>query len=91
MSRKKKKEGGSLPLASGGAGVPPGSIIITAIFNNNFTPPGADGKPKFGPRIDYIYVSPGVRVKNVKTWNDVRPGAQLYPSDHFPITADIVL
>lgn len=44
-----------------------------------------------GPRIDYIYVSPGVRVKNVKTWNDVRPGTQLYPSDHFPITADIVL
>ena len=36
-SRKKKKEGGSLPLASGGAGVPPGAIIITAIFTNNFT------------------------------------------------------
>ena len=28
-SRKKKKEGGSLPLVSGGAGVPPGAIIIT--------------------------------------------------------------
>ena len=43
-SRKKKKEGGSLPLASGGAGTPPGAIIITviytntsAIFTNNFT------------------------------------------------------
>ena len=36
-SRKKKKEGGSLPLASGGTGVPPGAIIITAIFTNNFT------------------------------------------------------
>ena len=36
-SRKKKKEGGSLPLASGGAGVPPRAIIITAIFTNNFT------------------------------------------------------
>ena len=35
-SRKKKKEGGSLPLASGGTGVPPGAIIITAIFTNNF-------------------------------------------------------
>ena len=34
---RKKKEGGSLPLASGGAGVPPGAIIITAIFTNNFT------------------------------------------------------
>ena len=36
-SRKKKKEGGSLPLASGGTGVPPGAIVITAIFTNNFT------------------------------------------------------
>ncbi|XBI71378.1 hypothetical protein VPH35_065617 [Triticum aestivum] len=37
MSRKNKKEGGSLPLASGGARVPPGAIIITTIFTNNFT------------------------------------------------------
>ena len=38
MSRNKtKKKGGSLPLASGGAGTPPGAIIITAIFTNNFT------------------------------------------------------
>ena len=33
-SRKKKKKGGSLPLASGGAGMLPGAIIITAIFTN---------------------------------------------------------
>ena len=33
-SRKKKEEGGSLPLASGGTGVPPGAIIITAIYTN---------------------------------------------------------
>ena len=32
--KKKKKEGGSLPLASGGTGVPPGAIIITAIYTN---------------------------------------------------------
>ena len=36
-SSKKKKEGGSLPFASGGTGEPPGAIIITAIFPNNFT------------------------------------------------------
>ena len=36
-SRKKKKDEGSLSLASGGTGVPPGAIIITAIFTNNFT------------------------------------------------------
>ena len=44
-----------------------------------------------GPRIDYIYVSPDVKVMNYKTWNDVRPGTQLYPSDHFPVTAEIEL
>ena len=33
-SRKNKKEGGSLPLASGGTGVAPGAIIITAIYTN---------------------------------------------------------
>ena len=33
-SRKKMKEGGSLPLASDGARTPPGPIIITAIFTN---------------------------------------------------------
>ena len=33
-SRKKKKEGGSLRLASGGAGTPLGAIIITAIYTN---------------------------------------------------------
>ena len=35
---KEEEEGGGLsPLASGGTGVPPGAIIITAIFTNNFT------------------------------------------------------
>ena len=33
-SRKKKKKGGYLPLASGGAGTLPGAIIITVIFTN---------------------------------------------------------
>lgn len=41
----------------------------------------------FGPRIDYIYVSKGVKVKAYATWNDVRTGTKLYPSDHFPVTA----
>ena len=33
-SRKKKKKGGSLPLASGGAGMPSGALIISAIYTN---------------------------------------------------------
>ena len=34
--KEEEEEGGSLPLASGGAGTPPGVIIITAIFTNTF-------------------------------------------------------
>ena len=33
-SREKVKEETSLPLVSGGAGTPPGAIIITAIYTN---------------------------------------------------------
>ena len=35
--KEEEEEGGSLPLCFGGAGTPPGAIIITAIFTNNFT------------------------------------------------------
>ena len=44
-----------------------------------------------GPRIDYIYVSPGVRVLDYTTVNDTRPGMDCYPSDHFPVVATLVL
>ncbi len=45
-----------------------------------------------GPRIDYIWVSDGVKVLDYATHGDARPGgAQLYPSDHFPVTATVVL
>ena len=44
-----------------------------------------------GPRIDYIYVSPGVRVLDYATRCDARPGKKLYPSDHFPLTATVVI
>ena len=44
-----------------------------------------------GPRIDYIYVSDGVKVKRYATIADARPGTKLYPSDHFPVVADIEL
>ena len=43
------------------------------------------------PRIDYIYVSPGVRVLDYETVGETRPGTKLYPSDHFPIVATVVL
>lgn len=41
-------------------------------------------------RIDYIYVSPGTKVKNYRTIDSPRPGAKLYPSDHFPSVATLV-
>lgn len=44
-----------------------------------------------GPRIDYIYVSDGIRVKEYATRADPRPGTHLYPSDHFPVTAVVEL
>ncbi len=44
-----------------------------------------------GPRIDYIYVSDGIKVKSYATHADARPGTKLYPSDHFPVTAVIEL
>ena len=42
-----------------------------------------------GARIDYIYVSPGVRVLDYATVSASRPEGGLYPSDHFPIVATI--
>ena len=53
-----------------------------------------DGNHKWeacGSRIDYIYVSDGISVKSYATRNDPRPGKKLYPSDHFPLVATIVL
>ena len=44
-----------------------------------------------GARIDYIYVSDGIRVKSYATRDDPRPGTKLYPSDHFPVTTVIEL
>ena len=42
-----------------------------------------------GPRIDYIWVSDGVRVLDYETVARTRPGVSLYPSDHFPVCATI--
>ena len=44
-----------------------------------------------GARIDYIYVSPSVRVLDYETVDAPRSGMNLYPSDHFPVVATIEL
>lgn len=41
--------------------------------------------------IDYIYVSDGVRVLDFETHDRKRRGTDLYPSDHYPISATIVV
>ena len=42
-------------------------------------------------RIDYIYVSDGTRVLDFETYGDKRSWwTELYPSDHFPVTATVV-
>lgn len=56
----------------------------------------ADDAQKFfcqcsGPRIDYIWVSDGIRILDYETVNQTRPGVELYPSDHFPVVSTIVL
>lgn len=50
-----------------------------------------EGGVSFGPRIDYIYVSPGIKVYKYRTHCDFRPGTELYHSDHHPVTAEIEL
>ena len=42
-----------------------------------------------GARIDYIYVSPGVRVIDYEAFANPRPGKKLYPSDHFPMVSTV--
>ena len=41
-------------------------------------------------RIDYIYATPGTKVLSYRTIAAPRSGLKRYPSDHFPIVADIV-
>ncbi len=49
------------------------------------------GTPDFGLRIDYIYVSPGVKVLDYEVHGASRPGRASYASDHFPVTVAIEL
>lgn len=44
-----------------------------------------------GGRPDYIYVSDGIRVLSYETVSEMRPGLDLYYSDHFPVFADILM
>lgn len=54
-------------------------------------PVDVHGKAYDDYRIDYIYVTPGTKVYDFVTHGDRRPGTDLYPSDHYPVTATIEL
>lgn len=45
----------------------------------------------FGGRIDYILITPGIAVKTFATRNDPQPGKEQYPSDHYPVVAELFL
>ena len=44
-----------------------------------------------GKRIDFIFTSHDTRVRAFATRNDARPGKQYYPSDHYPVVADLTM
>lgn len=46
-------------------------------------------KSTLGSRIDYIFTSPGTEVESFAIRNDARPGMRGYPSDHYPIAAEL--
>ena len=48
-------------------------------------------KPRERLRVDSIYVSDGIRVRDFVTHDDKRPGTVHYPSDHYPLSATIEL
>jgi len=50
-----------------------------------------EGTRRYGERIDYIFVSKGVRVLDYATYDVLRPGLDLYPSDHFPVVATLMV
>ena len=44
---------------------------------------------RFGPRIDYVFAGPDIRVRSARILRFERDGR--YPSDHFPVAATLVL
>ena len=45
----------------------------------------------FGKRIDYMFSSIGTEVESFAIRNDTQPNKEQYPSDHFPVVAELVM
>ena len=69
----------------------PGPANTYNVFGRHLEGPDFGKGAASGWRIDYIYVSDGVKVHEFRTVGDRRPGSGLYPSDHFPVIATIEL
>ena len=48
-------------------------------------------KETFGNRIDYILISAGTKVESFAVRNEPQPGKEQYPSDHYPVVAELLL
>ena len=77
----------SMPRSEGGA-------VRVCTYNIGWaagspTHPGCWASRRYGERIDDIFVSKGVRVLDYATYDVLRPGLDLYPSDHFPVVATL--
>ena len=44
-----------------------------------------------GKRIDFLFTSRDIRTRTFATRNDARDGVSYYPSDHYPVVADLTL
>ena len=66
-------------------------IVKKGVFWLSETPDVPRAKPRERLRVDYIYVSNGIRVCDFVTHDDKRPGTDRYPSDHYPLSATIEL
>ena len=63
--------------------------VETSVLDAFRLKPDPRNDKRFGQRIDYIYVSPAVRVLDYATVAEPRTHRRLYPSDHFPVVATV--
>jgi endonuclease/exonuclease/phosphatase family metal-dependent hydrolase len=62
---------------------------ITPATGGDITFNGFGKDLQSGNKIDYLFVSPGQKVKSHKVVTDLYDG--LYPSDHFPVVMEVTL
>ena len=64
---------------------------VEALANYSAAERSANTATFGGKRIDYILTAPGIETEKFAIRNDPQPGKEQYPSDHFPIVADLAM